>query len=253
MHKFNYKGDFNSSDDYLLKYSKGFGSFSPGDLKGRSLNLRVIKEEQDTDKLEILRQLLVSVNLENNAEKLKANNEYYSEGLENSRLKNQVLALESEILEIKSLKNTGNTPKTHKFQNKPPYQDPFPQVTRSISLKNLGHNLEYLEERLKTLQTKTHKSHLKLTFHKNKYLNHQIPDLKKSLSSVHSRIETLESESFHLTSSLKTLQSQNLSISKHLSALKPKLNSLRSKNLQLFRALSILQSKLIKKPISFPI
>lgn len=254
MHKFNYTGDFNSSDNVFFKVSEGLRPNKDciGNFKSKSLNLSVIKEEQDQEKLEILRGILVSVNLENNAEKIKANNEYFSEELENSRLKNEILGLESQILELKSLKTPEKKSENRELKNKLSDQDTFSQVNRSISLKNIGHNLQYLEERLTTLQIKTHKSHLKLNFYKNKY-SHQIPELKKSFNTVQSRIETLESEYFHLTSSLQILQSQNNSLSEYLSSNKPKLNSLHHKSRQLFRALSSLQPKIIKKPLNYPI
>lgn len=227
--------------------------------KSCSFNLSPAKCQgvsQNEEKLEKLKQKFFQLKSSCYIEKLKLNEEFHSVELENSMIKNEILNLESQIIETKSIiysvgKNQLDKEKQgmKELENRFRNEKKFNQVEKFVFLKNIDSNLQYVHEKLEIAQNKTSKSRIKLERTRNDYAQ-KISAMNAELKSIQTKIESLESEYFQLSCTLRDLQYKNSSLSSKNSSKNSKLNSLKHKSQELFLTFSSLRSKINKKPIN---
>lgn len=225
--------------------------------KSFSFNLSLVKDQaarQNEEKLENLKQKLLQLNANCYIEKLKINEQFYTAELENSMIKNEILNLESQIIESKGLLYSVGKGRVDKekecvkeLRSGLRREEEFSGVENCVILKNVGSNLQYLQEKIEIMQDKSLKSQMKLERSRSDY-DRRISKMNSELKSIQNRIENLETEHFQLSCTLRELQNKNKSLSSALSSKSSRLKSLKQKSQDLFLKYSNLRSKINKKP-----
>jgi hypothetical protein len=199
------------------------------------------------NKLEEIQEIFKNLRENQELQIMQEKDKHLEAQLENSKLKNEILKLETEIITLRSsVKKNSLFKEIRSNSNLKSYfhsEILHKSLETSASLKSLSSNLDYSQERLSLLLKKVHKSTLKF-HHQSSIYSLKISTLNSKFSKLQQKITENELKTSELLKNLSLLKSQNKKISSSLP--KKSLEILQLKNSELSSNFSRLQ-RLIKK------